>query len=111
MFPKRLQTSHLDSELNKFTIRAHAEVAAAVNAADPPPTFLSEDCPLPAPYELDNLSWISRFYCLTNSYAPPMPHLCLTIALLNLPNNYVFVIYHTSPWVKLVSTNEMFYLL
>ena len=60
---------------------------------------------------LASLSWISRFYCLTNSYAPPMPHLCLTIALLNLPNNYIFVIYYTSPWVKLVSTNEMFYLL
>ena len=35
----------------------------------------------------------------------PMPYLCLTsallmpYALLNLPNYYVSVIYHTSPWV------------
>ena len=57
------------------------------------------------------VSWISRFYYITNSYASFMPYLCPTLALLNLPNNYVFVIYHTSPWVKLVSTNEMFYLL
>ena len=54
MFPKQLQTSHLDSELDEFTTRAHVEVAAAINAADPPPTFPSEDRPLPAPYELDN---------------------------------------------------------
>ena len=54
MFPKQLQTSCLDSELDEFTTRAHAEAAAAVNAADPPPTFPSEDRPLPASYELDN---------------------------------------------------------
>ena len=54
MFPKQLQTSHLDSELDEFTTHAHVEVAAAINAADPPPTFPSEDRPLPAPYELDN---------------------------------------------------------
>ena len=54
MFPKRLQTSHLDNELEEFTTCTQAEAAAAVNAVDPPPTFLSEDCPLPAPYELDN---------------------------------------------------------
>ena len=54
MFPKWLQTSRLDSELDKFTTCAHVEAAAAVNAADPPPTFPSEDRPLPATYELDN---------------------------------------------------------
>ena len=54
LFSKRLQMSHLDSELNEFTTRAHTEVAAEVNAADPPPMFPSEDRLLPAPYELDN---------------------------------------------------------
>ena len=54
LFPKWLQMSHLDSELDEFTTRAHVEVAAAVNAADPPLTFPLEDHPLPAPYELDN---------------------------------------------------------
>ena len=54
MFPKQLQTSRLDSELDEFTTHAQAEAAAAVNAADPPPTGTSEDRPLPAPYELDN---------------------------------------------------------
>ena len=53
-FPKQLQTSRLDNELEDFTTCTQAEVAAAVNAADPPPMFPLEDRPLPAPYELDN---------------------------------------------------------
>ena len=54
MFPKQPQTSRLDNELKEFTTHTQAEAAAAVNAADPPLTLLSEDRPLPAPYELDN---------------------------------------------------------
>ena len=46
--------SHLDNELEEFTTHAQVEAAAAVNAAEPPPMFPLEDCPLPAPYELDN---------------------------------------------------------
>ena len=53
-FPKRLQTSHLDHKLKGFTARAQAEAAAVVNAAEPPPTETSENCPSPAPYELDD---------------------------------------------------------
>ena len=53
-FPKRLQTSHLDYELKEFTPRARAEAAAAVNAAEPPPTETSENRLPPAPYELDD---------------------------------------------------------
>ena len=53
-FPKRLQTSCLDHELKEFTVRAQAEAAAAVNAAEPPPAETSETCLPPAPYELDD---------------------------------------------------------
>ena len=54
MFPKRLQTSHLDNELTEFTAHAQAEAAAVVNAAELPPKGMSEGRTQPAPYELDD---------------------------------------------------------
>ena len=53
-FPKQLQTSRLDHKLKEFTARAQAEAAAAVNAAELPLAETSENCPPPAPYELDD---------------------------------------------------------
>ena len=41
--------SHLDNELEEFTTHAQAEAAAAVNAAEPPPTFPSEDLAIQDP--------------------------------------------------------------
>ena len=54
MFPKWLQTSHLDNELTEFTAHTQAEAAAVVNAAELPPMSPSEGCTQPAPYELDD---------------------------------------------------------
>ena len=53
MFPKQLQMSRLDNELKEFTTHTQTEAAAAVNAADPPPTLLSRIV-LFQLHELDN---------------------------------------------------------
>ena len=55
-FPKRLQMSRLDNELEEFTTHAQAEAAAAVNAAEP----LRRSCQRIVLYQL-HTSWITRW--------------------------------------------------